>query len=251
METQLGRILALILFIFGHSIIAQELVISGKVSDQHGIPLQSVNIIIKATDRGAQTDFEFKDVFIGTDQQPWTDYLTLFVMDGAESDNVLFSANPVSGEQKLNIGKGEIGVCKLLIRPGYFSKSGNMQFKLIYQDPVADKNLFAETSITLQDNLADIRQQTCSEGEYLLATNKTQQALELAIQTVKKWPESYNERVLLGSVYEKNDQPDEALRAYRYSLGLFKSEEPGQLTESPIGLYQKIKVLEAKLGKKE
>lgn len=194
-------------------------------------------------------DFKFKDVFIGTDQQSWTDHLTLFVMDGTNEEKALFSTNLAGGTQKLNIGQGEIGFCSLLIQPGYFSKSGSLKFNLIYQDPVADKKLFAETSITLQDNLADIRQRTCSEVEYLLATNKTQQALELAIQTVKKWPESYNARVLLGSVYEKNNQPDEALRAYRYSLGLFKSEEPGQLTEAPIGLYQKIKDLEAKLKK--
>lgn len=58
METQLGRILVLILFMFGRSTIAQELVISGKVSDQHGIPLQSVNISIEGTDKGAQTDID-------------------------------------------------------------------------------------------------------------------------------------------------------------------------------------------------
>jgi len=195
------------------------------------------------------TDFEFRDVFIGSDRQPWTDHLTLFVMNGTESDNVLFSANLVSGEQKLNIGKGEIGVCKLLIRPGYFSKSGNMQFKLIYQDPVADKKLFAETSITLQDNLADSHQQKISEIEYLLATAETQQALDLATQTVNELPESYNARVLLGTVYEENEQFEKALQAYRSSLGLFKSEEPGQLTEAPIGLYKKIKRLDTRLKK--
>ncbi|NNK76773.1 MAG: SusC/RagA family TonB-linked outer membrane protein, partial [Maribacter sp.] len=57
MKSQIGHFFALFL-IFGHSIIAQEFVISGNVTDQYGIPLQLVNIIIKDTDRGAQTDFD-------------------------------------------------------------------------------------------------------------------------------------------------------------------------------------------------
>lgn len=196
-------------------------------------------------------DFKFKDVFIGSEQQPWTAHLTLNVMEGTGSDNVSFSVKLLGNTQKLNIGKGEIGMCKLLIQPGYFSKSGTLKFNLMYQDPVADKELNAETSITLQGNLADNHRQNISKVEYLLATDEIQQALELASSTVKKWPESYNARVLLGDVYEENDQFDKALQAYRYSLGLFKNEEPGQLTEAPIGLYQKIKDLEAKLEKQK
>ena len=192
-------------------------------------------------------DFNFKDVFIGTEEQSWTVHLTLFVNDGTTNEQILFAADPLNSKQKLNIGKGDIGVCRLLIQPTYFTKTGPINFNIVYQDPASDKKLSAETSITLQGDLADSHQRTLSEIEYLLATDETQKALDLATQTVKNWPDSYNARVLLGDVYEKNDQPDQALRAYRHSLGLFKSEEPGQLTEAPIGLYQKIKDLEIKL----
>ena len=194
-------------------------------------------------------DFTFKNVFIGSEQQSWTEYLTLSVLDGPgnNNDNVLFSTTQAGRMEKLNIGKGDIGVCKLLIQPGYFSKSGILKFNLTFHDPVADKKLNAETTITLQDDWANRRLQNISEIKYLLATKERQKALDLAIKTVNEWPESYNARILLGSVYEENDQVDKALQAYRRSLGLFKSEEQGQLTEAPIGLYEKIKELEEKL----
>ena len=40
------------------SISAQQRSVSGNVSDQNGLPLPGVNIIVKGTQEGTQTDFD-------------------------------------------------------------------------------------------------------------------------------------------------------------------------------------------------
>lgn len=58
MRTNLSGILALILALVVHISFAQEKSISGNVTDQDGLPLPGVNILIKNTTRGTQTDFD-------------------------------------------------------------------------------------------------------------------------------------------------------------------------------------------------
>ncbi|WP_223034259.1 VWA domain-containing protein [Hanstruepera marina] len=50
--------LALFVMLFSMQIFSQEKTISGTISDENGLPLPGVNIIIKSTTNGTQTDFE-------------------------------------------------------------------------------------------------------------------------------------------------------------------------------------------------
>ncbi|MBD0778184.1 SusC/RagA family TonB-linked outer membrane protein [Maribacter sp. ANRC-HE7] len=58
MKTNLSGILTLLLAFIVHISFAQEKMISGTVTDQSGIPLPGVNILIQNTTQGTQTDFD-------------------------------------------------------------------------------------------------------------------------------------------------------------------------------------------------
>ncbi|WP_299397456.1 SusC/RagA family TonB-linked outer membrane protein [uncultured Gelidibacter sp.] len=58
MKTKFSGILTLLLAFFVQITFAQEKTISGTVSDQSGLPLPGVNIIVKGTASGTQTDFD-------------------------------------------------------------------------------------------------------------------------------------------------------------------------------------------------
>ncbi|WP_274473807.1 SusC/RagA family TonB-linked outer membrane protein [Mangrovimonas aestuarii] len=58
MKTKFSGILTLFLAFVVHISYAQEKTISGTVSDESGIPLPGVNIIVKGTTTGTQTDFD-------------------------------------------------------------------------------------------------------------------------------------------------------------------------------------------------
>lgn len=58
MKTNLSGILTLLLAFIVHISFAQEKTISGIVTDQSGIPLPGVNILIQNTTQGTQTDFD-------------------------------------------------------------------------------------------------------------------------------------------------------------------------------------------------
>ena len=57
MKTKFSGILTLILALLVHITYAQEKTISGNVTDESG-PLPGVNVIIKGTTNGTQTDFD-------------------------------------------------------------------------------------------------------------------------------------------------------------------------------------------------
>ncbi|MCK5704992.1 MAG: tetratricopeptide repeat protein, partial [Cyclobacteriaceae bacterium] len=84
---------------------------------------------------------------------------------------------------------------------------------------------------------------------YLIATGKKQDALELSLESVQSWPESYHANVLLGEIYEENGQLDEALAAYRKGILLFKTDQEDRHVEFPKDLSDKIHELETKLEK--
>lgn len=50
--------LALFVMLFSMQINSQEKIISGTISDENGLPLPGVNIIVKGTTKGTQTDFD-------------------------------------------------------------------------------------------------------------------------------------------------------------------------------------------------
>ena len=58
MRTKLNGILTLLLVLVVHLSFAQEKTISGTVTDQDGLPLPGVNILIEGTSTGVQTDFD-------------------------------------------------------------------------------------------------------------------------------------------------------------------------------------------------
>lgn len=58
METKYGEILMLFLFFLLHLSVAQQKPISGKVTDQSGLPIPSVNVLIKGKSQGTITDFD-------------------------------------------------------------------------------------------------------------------------------------------------------------------------------------------------
>ena len=58
MKAKFSGILTLVLVFFVHLSFAQEKTISGTVSDESGMPLPGVNIIVKGTTNGTQTDFD-------------------------------------------------------------------------------------------------------------------------------------------------------------------------------------------------
>ncbi len=58
MRTNLNGILTLLLAFVVHLAFAQEKTISGTVTDQDGLPLPGVNIVIQGTTTGTQTDFD-------------------------------------------------------------------------------------------------------------------------------------------------------------------------------------------------
>ncbi|MEO0526871.1 MAG: SusC/RagA family TonB-linked outer membrane protein [Bacteroidota bacterium] len=58
MRTKLNGILTLLLAFVVHLSFAQEKTISGTVTDQDGLPLPGVNIVVQGTSNGTQTDFD-------------------------------------------------------------------------------------------------------------------------------------------------------------------------------------------------
>ncbi|MDT0688660.1 SusC/RagA family TonB-linked outer membrane protein [Salegentibacter sp. F188] len=58
MKTKLSSILTLLLAFVVHISFAQERTISGTVTDENGLPLPGVNVLIQGTSTGVQTDFD-------------------------------------------------------------------------------------------------------------------------------------------------------------------------------------------------
>ncbi len=58
MRTNLNGILTLLLAFVVHLAFAQEKTISGTVTDQDGLPLPGVNIVVQGTTSGTQRDLD-------------------------------------------------------------------------------------------------------------------------------------------------------------------------------------------------
>ena len=58
MKTKLCRLFALLLFCSSFSVLGQGKIVNGTVSDESGMPLPGVNIIIDGTSTGTNTDFD-------------------------------------------------------------------------------------------------------------------------------------------------------------------------------------------------
>ena len=60
MRTQFRVILTLLIVLVAHTSYAQDKTINGTISDGSGLPLPGVNIIVKGTSTGTQSDFDGK-----------------------------------------------------------------------------------------------------------------------------------------------------------------------------------------------
>ncbi|MFT6935405.1 MAG: hypothetical protein ACJAUQ_001800, partial [Maribacter sp.] len=58
MKTKLNGLLTLFLALVVQISFAQEKTVSGMVTDQDGLPLPGVNIVVEGTTNGTQTDFD-------------------------------------------------------------------------------------------------------------------------------------------------------------------------------------------------
>ena len=58
MKTKLSGILTLLLAFFVQVTFAQDKTVSGTVSDDSGMPVAGVNIIVQGTSTGTQSDFD-------------------------------------------------------------------------------------------------------------------------------------------------------------------------------------------------
>jgi TonB-linked SusC/RagA family outer membrane protein len=69
MKPKLNNFLALLVMLLGQTIFAQERGVSGVVSDNTGLPLPGVSVLVKGTKMGTQTDFDGKYAIKATSSQ--------------------------------------------------------------------------------------------------------------------------------------------------------------------------------------
>ena len=60
MKLKFNRILTFLLMLIAQFTFAQEIAVSGTVTDQAGLPIPGVNVLVKGTTGGTQTDFDGK-----------------------------------------------------------------------------------------------------------------------------------------------------------------------------------------------
>jgi len=58
MKLKLNGFLVLLLVLITQSAFAQDKTVSGKVSDESGLPIPGANVLISGTTSGIQTDFD-------------------------------------------------------------------------------------------------------------------------------------------------------------------------------------------------
>ena len=192
---------------------------------------------------------EFDNIIVGSEEHPWQENLSFFYISDNKEIPVSYAIKYPSARSELNIGQGDIGSVGIILQPGIFPSEGRLTLRLKYVELERDIDLWAETSIMLEKDHADEQQIKLSSIYYLIAIDKMEEALELSLESVQSWPESYHANVLLGEIYEENGQLEEALMAYRKGIVLFKNDQEDRIIEFPKGLWDKIHELETKLEK--
>lgn len=190
---------------------------------------------------------QFQDFFIGETGNPWTKNLNLAYILDEEEHPIDFVIDFPSDSDVLNIGKGDAGYIGVFIHPNTFSTTGELVIVIKYEEPEKEIDLKAESRIILKTDYRDDQQKEILIINYLIASNKENEALLMSKESIKKWPESYSARIQLAELYENNGQLKEALDSYREGLLLFKSDNPDRITEFPRSIWKKIKALEAQL----
>ncbi|AWG21372.1 hypothetical protein FFWV33_07450 [Flavobacterium faecale] len=93
MKLKFSRILVLFLVLTTQFIIAQERVVSGVVSDDTGLPLPGVSILVKGTKTGTQTNFDGKYSIKATPKQ-----VIIFSYIGMETKEVTASSATINAK---------------------------------------------------------------------------------------------------------------------------------------------------------
>ena len=81
----------LLLFLFFQFISAQERTVFGVVKDTSGLPLMGVNVIVKGTQRGTQTDFDGKYSIKATLNE-----ILVFSFVGMQTNNIPVNKNEIN-----------------------------------------------------------------------------------------------------------------------------------------------------------
>ncbi len=96
MRTKLNGILTLLLAFVVHLTFAQDKTITGTVTDQDGLPLPGVNIVVEGTTNGTQTDFDGNYAISGSEGQT-----LLFTYIGQKnSKQTIGSSNSINVQMK-------------------------------------------------------------------------------------------------------------------------------------------------------
>ncbi|SFC54856.1 TonB-linked outer membrane protein, SusC/RagA family [Zunongwangia mangrovi] len=117
MKVKLSSILTLLLVLIAHITFAQERTITGTVTDDDGLPLPGVTVLVKGTNNGTQTDFDgnysisaqsgsvlvYSFVGMTTQEFTVTESSTIDVtlqMDSAQLDEVVVTALGIERDKK-------------------------------------------------------------------------------------------------------------------------------------------------------
>ena len=95
MKLKLNGFLVLLLALVTQITFAQERAVSGTVSDNTGLPLPGVSVLVKGTKTGTQTDFDGKYSIKATSSQT-----LIFSYIGMKTQEVVASSNTVSVKMK-------------------------------------------------------------------------------------------------------------------------------------------------------
>lgn len=112
----MGKILLSVFILWGSGILAQEITVTGKVSDSEDVPLPGATVLIKGTESGTQTDFDGNFTLTNVPaeavlQVSYIGYATQEVsVDGRTSMVVALTEDVQALDDVVIIGYGQISV---------------------------------------------------------------------------------------------------------------------------------------------
>jgi TonB-linked SusC/RagA family outer membrane protein len=106
MKLNFNRFLVLLLALFSQIVLAQEKTATGIVTDANGLPLPGVNIVVKGTSKGVQSDFD------GKFKITYKDGATLvFSFLGMETKEIV-----ARGDMKVKLNDGSVSLGEVVVQ---------------------------------------------------------------------------------------------------------------------------------------